>query len=512
MSQQVEVQEKYHGAKQWEIAFFSLNNSATNLYLFAFGFLTYYATGIAGLATLTVSNLLGFARLFDGIIDPTIGIVMDHVGTRWGRFRPIMLISNIALILSFFFLFNLHQFEGTMLMVMYVIALIFHKIAYSFQQTVTKAAQPALTNDPKQRPMFSVYDTIFSSIGVFALGQIVVSNFLSPRHGGEFNLAFYGEFITGVVVISAVLTVLAMIGISRKDKEEYFGLGEQTVETKSIKDYWSVIKGNTPLQTLALAGGAMKLLAQLYTDQAVVVIIFGILLGNYGLSGQLSLYQIIPNLIIIALLTTFASRKGLKASYTTSVLLLLGSLALLAGVLFTSNDTTQIFTNGGLPMILFIVGYIGMRVFTTYPTSIVLTMAADITDYETARSGRFVSGLIGTIFSLTDSIASSLAPILIGFVVAGIGFADAYPEATEPLTDALFTGGVTLLIIIPFVVALIALFLILKYPLNSKAMEEVQATIAAKKLNRVKEDAAPNILTETPESTEPVARFKDKDE
>lgn len=62
---------------------------------------------------------------------------MDHVGTRWGRFRPIMLISNIALILSFFFLFNLHQFEGTMLMVMYVIALIFHKIAYSFQQTVT---------------------------------------------------------------------------------------------------------------------------------------------------------------------------------------------------------------------------------------------------------------------------------------------------------------------------------------------------------------------------------------
>lgn len=256
----------------------------------------------------------------------------------------------------------------------------------------------------------------------------------------------------------------------------------------------------------------MKLLAQLYTDQAVVVIIFGILLGNYGLSGQLSLYQIIPNLIIIALLTTFASRKGLKASYTTSVLLLLGSLALLAGVLFTSNDTTQIFTNGGLPMILFIVGYIGMRVFTTYPTSIVLRMAADITDYETARSGRFVSGLIGTIFSLTDSIASSLAPILIGFVVAGIGFADAYPEATEPLTDALFTGGVTLLIIIPFVVALIALFLILKYPLNSKAMEEVQATIAAKKLDRVKEDAAPNILTETPESTEPVARFKDKDE
>ncbi len=46
----------YHDAKQWEIALFSLNNSATNIYLFAFVFLQYYSTGIAGLAILTVSS------------------------------------------------------------------------------------------------------------------------------------------------------------------------------------------------------------------------------------------------------------------------------------------------------------------------------------------------------------------------------------------------------------------------------------------------------------------------
>src|SRR5699024_136635 len=117
------------------------------------------------------------------------------------------------------------------------------------------------------------------------------------------------------------------------------------------------------LQTLALAGGAMKLLAQLFADQAVIVIVFGIILGNYGLSGQLSLIQIIPNLVLIALLTALASRKGLKASYTGSIIFLLVSLAILGSVLFTSNDTTQIFTNGGVPMIMFIVGYIGLRIF-----------------------------------------------------------------------------------------------------------------------------------------------------
>lgn len=471
---------KYHQAKQWEIAFFSLNNSATNLYLFAFGFLTYYATGIAGFATLLVGNLLGAARLFDGIIDPTIGIIMDKFNTRWGKFRPLMLFSNIGLILSFILLFSTHYFSGVLQVAVFLIALVFHKIVYSVQQTVTKAAQPALTNDPSQRPLFSIYDTVFSSIGVFAMGQVIVSNFLAPRHGGEFNQAFFTEFLLGVMIISAVLTTLAIIGIRRKDRTEYFGLGESTVATKSLQDYWSVIKGNTPLITLALCGGLMKFIAQLLSDQAFLVILFGIVLGNYGLSGQLSLWQIIPNLLIVILFTRLATRKDLKASYTVSIVIAMLSTLTMLLILWTSGDTTQIFTNGGFIAILFGVAYVAMKVTATYPSSIVLTMSADISDFETSRSGRFVSGLIGTVFSLTDSIASSLAPIFIGFVVAGIGYKNAYPDASEPLTGNIL-NGVLILLGIPLVLYFLVFVLIRKYPLNREAMEKVQIAIAEKK-------------------------------
>lgn len=471
---------KYHGAKQWEIALFSLNNSATNIYLFAFGFLNYYATGIAGLAILTVSSLLGAARLFDGIIDPTIGIIIDRFNTKWGKFRPLMLISNIGLILSFFMIFNVHRLTGAVQMVVFLIALIFHKIVYSFQQTVTKAAQPALTNDPKQRPLFSVYDTIFSSIGIFAVMQVVVSNFLSPRHGDVFNLAFFREFLTIVIVISAVYTVLAMIGISRKDNIEYFGLGEDTVETKSLKDYWSVIKGNKPLQILAITGGLMKFLQQLMGDQAFLIMLFGIVLGNFGLSGVISTYQIIPNLLIVILMTRVASNRDLKSAYKYSVTAALISLITMIIIIVTSDDPTQIFLNGGFLPILFGAAFIGFKTFQTYPTSIVLTMSADITDYETARSGRFVSGLIGTIFSLTDSIASSLSPIVVGFIVASMGYTETYPQPNEVLSPAVFNGLLTILGIIA-ALYFVVLFLLSKYPLDKEAMEQVQAKINEKK-------------------------------
>lgn len=475
---------EYHQAKQWEIALFSLNNSASNLYLLAFGFLTYYATGPVGLATLVVGNVLGAVRLFDGIIDPTIGVIMDKIDTKWGRFRPIMLISNLALIVSFAILFNTHQFDGWMRIAVLAFALIFHKIAYSFQQTVTKAAQPALTNDPKQRPLFSIYDTIFSSMGIFAGGQYLITNVLAPRHGGEFNLAFFGELITAVTIFSFIITILAMIGIARKDKKEYFGLGEGTVETKSLSDYWSVIKGNTPLIILAINGAITKFMSMLIQDQAFTVILFGIILGNYALSGQMSLIQMVFNLVIVIVLTRIASRTDLKTTYTMSTVANIISISIMTAILLMSNNPTQIFVNGlftGVESTIFTAAYIGMRIFSGYPTSIVLTMAADITDYETARSGRFVSGLIGTVFSLTDSIASALVPIIIGVVVAAAGFPDAYPDAAQPLTPELFNAGIIILAVIPLALLIIGLILIRFYPLDRDAMEQVQQTISERK-------------------------------
>lgn len=484
MEDKEKVLTKYHQAKQWEIALFSLNNSASNLYLLAFGFLTYYATGPVGLTTIIVGNVLGGVRLFDGLIDPTIGVIMDKIDTKWGRFRPIMLISNIALIFSFLILFNTHQFEGTMKIVVLAFALIFHKIAYSFQQTVTKAAQPALTNDPKQRPLFSIYDTVFSSMGVFAGGQYIISNFLAPRHNGEFNLPFFRELIVAVCTISFIITILAMIGIARKDKTEFFGLGEGGVETKSLGDYLSIIKGNRPLQVLALSGAITKFMSMLIADQAFLVILFGIILGNYGLSGQMSLIQMVFNLIIVIVLTRIATRTDLKTTYTMSTVLNMISIAIMTTILLTSGSSLNIFSNGlttSFQSIIFTAAYIGMRIFSSYPTSIVLTMAADITDYETARSGRFVSGLIGTVFSFTDSIASALVPIIIGIVVATAGYPDAYPDAAEPLTDNLFRAGIIILAVIPLILLAISFILIRIYPLDRETMEDVQRTIAERR-------------------------------
>lgn len=53
--------------------------------------------------------------------------------------------------------------------------------------------------------------------------------------------------------------------------------------------------------------------------------------------------------------------------------------------------------------------------------NIVIPMTADCADYETYRSGKYVPGLMGTLFSFVDKIVSSFAPMIAGLVFAEDG-------------------------------------------------------------------------------------------
>ncbi|MBF0778679.1 MFS transporter [Streptococcus cuniculi] len=477
----------YNRAKLWQIILFAMNNTSTNIYLVAFSFVTYFSTGVLGLAVLFVSQLMGYIRIFDGFIDPAIGVLIDKTDTRFGKYRPILVLGNIITALSFVLLFNIHHFGSAMTMPLFILALIVHKIGYSMQQTVTKAGQTALTNDPKQRPMFNVVDGIMSAI-LFSGSQIVISSFLVPKHGG-FTESFFTELMIGVIVISAILAVLSVVGIWQKDNKKFFGLGEEKTQKTSLKDYWKVIKGNRPLQVLSISAAFVKFIAQLFLDSVVIVMLFGVLFGNYALSGAISGMMIIPNILIIVAAASIARKKGLRRAYVVS--LQIGIVAmLLLGVLLHFGDSGSLdLVNWNLYSLAFVVLY-ALRYFATAPSSLVLTMGADISDYETSVSGRYVSGMIGTIFSLTDSIASSFAPMVVGFVLAGIGFAKEYPTAETPLTPALKGAIIALLVLIPTVMLVISLVLMKFYQLDQVAMAQVQEKIhvmkAAKDEERVK--------------------------
>ena len=173
----------YNRAKTWQIGFFALNNTATNLYLFMFGFISYYATGIAGLMVMVVSTIITAMRFWDGVTDPIIGFFIDKTDSKFGKFRPFMVLGNAVLAVTTLIIFKTTHLmpEGTRLLYFIGVYAIYI-IGYTFQTAVTKSGQTVLTNDPAQRPVFTLFDAIYNTV-VFTGGQIAVASYLVPKHG-----------------------------------------------------------------------------------------------------------------------------------------------------------------------------------------------------------------------------------------------------------------------------------------------------------------------------------------
>ena len=103
-------------------------------------------------------------RLCDAITDPIIGALMDRTNGKFGKFRPFMAIGNLIMAVSILVLYGITPtIPDTMMWARYAafVGLYFvWVIGYTFQTSCTRSGQTVLTNDPKQRPLFTIFNTV----------------------------------------------------------------------------------------------------------------------------------------------------------------------------------------------------------------------------------------------------------------------------------------------------------------------------------------------------------------
>lgn len=476
---------KYNEAKLWQIITFSTNNTATNMYNFLMGFVAYYATGIAGLAVVIVATIMTSMRIFDGFTDPVIGYFIDKTDGKFGKFRPYMIIGNLLLAGTILLMFwTTHLIPESFRLLYFVFIYFIYIFGYTCQTAVTKAGQTVITNHPKQRPLFSLYDGIFT-LTFYSLAGLYISNYLTAKHGG-FTLSLFREFTLTIILFSAFLTLLSVIGIWKKDRKENFGLGNKGTKVK-FSDYWPILKENRALQMLIIAASSDKIASNIRSNAATGVIIFGIILGNYALLGQVGIIGMIPGVIFTMIGTMYARKQGQKktlvASTTISLMAYIGIVLLFV----LGNPSAISLTDWNINTIIFVT-LVVISGTQSISGALVITMIADTADYETYRTGRFVPGMMGTAFSFIDKLVSSLSHTIVGLMVAMIGFTEVMPEIGETLTTGLFVVGLFLYFGMPILGWLATLIAMKFYPLDREKMEEIQ-----EKLSHIKENE-PDVL------------------
>ncbi|MDD7674603.1 MAG: MFS transporter [Oscillospiraceae bacterium] len=501
-------------AKLYQLALFPLNNGATNVYYVLI--LTYIATfgnKVLGLAMVFASFMVTGMRVFDAITDPIIGALMDKTNGRFGKFRPFMVLGNVVMAVSVIMLYcltplipaNLMWLRYTAFILLYAVWV----IGYTFQTSVTRAGQAVLTNDPKQRPLFTIFNTIGSLAGMGVM-QFIGPIVAGDRFAGDYNASWFAIMTPIGIIVSVVLTVLAIIGIWEKDNSRYFGIGGDKQQKVRVSEYVQIVKANKPLQRLMVAGGGCKLALSIATNVTVLIMLYSCMMGNYD-----SLY--LPMMVLgyvfsvpFFVLTVRTSQKhGQKRSLMTYVgvafLCYIGVLALL--LLWKQGDPARnlsIVGENGLSINLYTILFVlffGVGYGAYYATAdMPIPMVADCADYETYRSGKFIPGIMGTLFSLVDKLVSSLSATVVSIALLFINVHN-LPTKTTAYVSGMNWVVIALFCLIPMLAWALTLWAMKGYELDGARIKTIQAVNAARKAaiadGMSVEDAMATITDET---------------
>ncbi len=478
-------------AKPYQLALFPMNNGATNVYyVLILSYIATFGNAVLGIAMVFASMMVTGMRVFDAITDPIIGALMDKTDGKFGKFRPFMVIGNAIMAVSVVLLYIVTPMI-TMMWARYACFVGLYAvwvIGYTFQTSVTRSAQSVLTNDPKQRPLFTIFNTIGSLVGMGvmqALGPIIAGD----GFAGDFNATWFAIMTPIGIVISVALTVLAIIGIWEKDNSKYFGIGGKQEQVK-VSEYISIIKSNKPLQRLMVAGGGCKLALSIATNLTVLIMLYSCMMGNYdGLYLPMMVLGYVFSAPFFLLTVRTSQKHGQKKSLMTYVTVALlsyvGVLVLL--LLWKQGDPAwnlRIMGEGGLELNLYTILFVlffGIGYGAYYSTAdMPIPMVADCADYETYRSGKFIPGIMGTLFSLVDKLVSSLAATVVSIALMFIGVGD-LPTKTTAYVDGMNWVVIALFCLVPMAAWLLTLWSMRGYELDGQRVKTIQAVNAARK-------------------------------
>lgn len=241
--------------------------------------------------------------------------------------------------------------------------------------------------------------------------------------------------------------------------------------------------------------------AQFAKTSAAIVVLYGVVAGNYALNGGFQVYTYLAGMIFSIIgLGIFAPRIGLKKTMIIGgwgglILNILMALLWIFGDPRTLslpgyvNGYGEAFSFGNISFFtgaLFALTILN-TLFNALSSNTVYPMVADCTDYEIYRSGRYVPGLMGTLLSFFNKLISALAPLITGVMFAAIGFAEQLPDVTTPETPALRGVSIFLSYGIVAIGLLFNIAAMRHYPLTTEKMAEIQDHVAEIKREYAKE-------------------------
>ena len=273
-----------------------------------------------------ITAIVVAARIFDALNDPIMGNIIERTRTRWGKFKPWLVIGIISTSVVVYLAFNT-DLQGWSFVWFFGVIYFLYSIAYTMHDISYWGMVPALSSDANARNQFASRATLFAGIGGTLASVLIPMFTIGDKAIGGSTTTAYGVISLIICIIAPLFLCFTIFGV--REKREY-----NDAPPVSLKKIWTTIIGNDQLLWISL----IFLLQQIGNGLIVGGIGSTYIYFDFGYNGGLFSLFTIVGMSVTAFLMIFypAISRKLPRKKFMSVLLAISlvgyALMLIAGL------------------------------------------------------------------------------------------------------------------------------------------------------------------------------------
>lgn len=438
-----------------------------------------------------VTLIIMVLRIVELFIDPFIGNAIDRTKTRWGHFRPWVVVggsvSAVILLILFTNLGGLYQKNAILYMIVFAVLYITMDIFYSFKDVGFWSMLPSLTTNSREREKTATYARVGSTIGGGLVGILVMPAVIyfsvRPTSTGDDR----GWFIFAAIICSIAFVSAWCVGLFTREVNS--DIRKNKKDTKGIIGIFKALSGNDQLMWVALAylfyGVAINITGSLE------VYYFTYIMGMPKAFSIFSTINVFLGIIATSLFPLLSKKMSRKVLFTSCLAVMLCGMGLFA------------VAGSNLPLVLLaasIFGFPQPMVFL-----IVLMVITDSVEYGQLKLGHRDESLALSVRPLIDKFGGAVSNGVVGQIAIMAGMTTG--ATASSITAAGKLNFKIMMFAVPAVMLVIAILIFAsKVILSEKKHAEIVAELEktwGKKFDKDSDnDVDSDVLIATPISGE----------
>ena len=362
-----------------------------------------------------ITAIMVGARIFDALNDPIMGNIIERTRTKWGKFKPWIVIGMFSTSAVIYAAFNT-KLQGWSFVWFFGVIYFLYSITYTMGDISYWGMIPALSSDGDTRNAFTARTTLFAGIGGTAASILIPLLTTGANAIGGSTSVAYGRIALAIAFLAPAFLCFVLFGV-RERREDL----SEPVPPVSFKKIWSTISGNDQLIWIAV----IFLIHEIGNGVVMSGIGSTYIYFEFGYEGGLYSLFTTVGMSVTALLMVFypAISRKLPRKKLMGVLVKVATLGYILMIAVLAMRAGEHYALGmDLKFLILTIGYM-LANFGQYGFYLILMISViNTVEYNEYLHGTRDEGIITSLRPFLTKLASALTVVIASatYMLAGV--------------------------------------------------------------------------------------------